>query len=25
MFIKDPSGNVIEFKAFINDEMIFEN
>ena len=25
MFIKDSSGNVIEFKAFINDEMIFEN
>ena len=24
-FIKDPSGNVLEFKAFENDEMIFEN
>jgi extradiol dioxygenase family protein len=25
MFIKDPSGNALEFKAFKNDEMIFEN
>jgi len=25
MFIKDPSGNVLEFKAFKNDKMIFEN
>ena len=25
MFIKDPSGNAIEFKTFKNDEMIFEN
>jgi len=25
MFIKDPSNNVIEFKAFKNDRMIFEN
>ena len=24
MFIKDPSGNVLEFKAFKDDEMIFE-
>ena len=24
-FIKDPSGNVLEFKTFKNDEMIFEN
>ena len=24
-FIKDPSGNVLEFKAFKNDEMVFEN
>ena len=24
MFIKDPSGNVLEFKAFKNDKMIFE-
>ena len=24
-FIKDPSGNVLEFKAFKNDEMIFDN
>ena len=25
MFIKDPSGNALEFKAFKNDKMIFEN
>ena len=25
MFIKDPSGNVLEFKAFKNDSMIFNN
>jgi len=25
LFIKDPSGNVLEFKAFENDNMIFEN
>lgn len=25
MFIKDPSGNVLEFKAFKDDEMIFES
>ena len=25
MFIKDPSNNVIEFKAFKDDRMIFEN
>tara|TARA_B110000438_G_C15817100_1_gene652492 strand:+ start:688 stop:1113 length:426 start_codon:yes stop_codon:yes gene_type:complete len=25
MFIKDPSDNVIEFKAFKDDKMIFEN
>ena len=25
MFIKDPSGNALEFKAFKNDGMIFEN
>lgn len=24
-FIKDPSGNVLEFKSFKNDEMIFDN
>ena len=24
-FIKDPSENVLEFKAFKNDEMVFEN
>ena len=24
-FIQDPSGNVLEFKAFKNDQMIFEN
>ena len=24
-FIEDPSGNVLEFKAFKNDQMIFEN
>ena len=24
MFIKDPSGNALEFKAFKNDKMIFE-
>ena len=24
MFIKDPSGNVLEFKSFKNDKMIFE-
>ena len=25
LFIKDPSNNVLEFKAFENDNMIFEN
>jgi len=25
LFIQDPSGNVLEFKAFKNDQMIFEN
>ena len=25
MFVKDPSNNVLEFKAFKNDSMIFEN
>ena len=25
LFIKDPSGNALEFKAFKNDSMIFEN
>jgi len=25
LFIQDPSGNVLEFKAFENDNMIFEN
>ena len=25
MFIKDPSGNAIEFKSFENDKMIFRN
>ena len=25
MFIKDPSGNVLEFKAFQDDNMIFKN
>ena len=25
LFIKDPSGNVLEFKAFENDNMIFEH
>ena len=25
LFIKDPSGNVLEFKAFQYDEMIFES
>ena len=25
LFIQDPSGNVLEFKAFKNDKMIFEN
>ena len=25
MFIRDPSGNAIEFKSFANDQMIFEN
>ena len=24
-FVKDPSGNVLEFKAFKNDSMIFQN
>ena len=24
-FISDPSGNILEFKAFKNDQMIFEN
>ena len=24
-FIKDPSGNVLEFKSFKNDEMVFDN
>ena len=24
-FIKDPNGNVLEFKSFKNDEMIFDN
>ena len=24
LFIQDPSGNVLEFKAFENDNMIFE-
>ena len=24
-FIKDPSGNVLEFKSFSNDKMIFDN
>ena len=24
MFIKDPSGNILEFKSFIDDRMIFE-
>ena len=24
-FIKDPSGNVLEFKSFKNDDMIFDN
>ena len=24
-FIQDPSGNILEFKAFKNDQMIFEN
>ncbi len=25
MFIKDPSGNILEFKSFKNDEMIFKD
>jgi len=25
LFIQDPSGNVLEFKSFKNDKMIFEN
>ena len=25
MFVKDPSGNALEFKAFKNDKMIFKN
>ena len=25
LFIKDPDGNALEFKAFKNDEMIFDN
>ena len=25
LFIKDPSGNCLEFKSFKNDEMIFDN
>ena len=24
LFIQDPSGNILEFKAFDNDKMIFE-
>ena len=25
LFIKDPSGNVLEFKSFKNDKMIFDS
>ena len=25
LFLTDPSGNTLEFKAFKNDEMIFDN